>query len=299
MGTWGTGLYSSDFGLDVRSVIKAISRLPFDEQRLTDIAVDAFSESARNQFDEDYTTFWLVLADQFHRRGIPAKQAFDTALDIIKNGKDIQVHQDLGMSDTGIRQRRRILAELQGRLEQPTSSKSRNVLKKPQSLLMSIGDVIVYPIDAKGMCLNPYFTNRILEQNPSLKFIPTGWGAAVIIGCGRVFDFLSYYIPLVITKRIDSDQKPTLEIIENAEGWKLQISGTCTKNQFIRVQLEIIGQVKIDERKFASYYPIIDNGVFGAVNNITISNRLHILNRRILVEETVLAKLSQVTINQS
>lgn len=299
MGTWGTGLYSNDFGLDLRGAVKAISRLPFDEQRLTAIAVNAFGETANNESDEDYTTFWLVLADQFHRHGIPAKQAFDTALDIIKSGKDIQVHQDLGMSDIEIKQRRRILAELQRRLEQPTSSKSRNVLKKPQSLLMSIGDVIIYPIDARGMCVNPYVTSRIIEINPSFKFEPTGWGAAVIIDCGRVFGYFSYYIPLVITKRFDSDQKPTLEMIEHVEGWKLQISGTCSKHQFVRMQLEIIGKVEIDERKLASHLPIIDNGMFGAVNNIAIANRLDIRDQKIFAEYRYLEKLSQITTNPS
>src|ERR1043165_632162 len=98
MGTWGPGLYTNDLGLDLRSTVKVISRLPFEDEQLTEIAIATFKEAAKNPNDEEYTSFWLVLADQFHRRGIPAQAVFNIANDIITSGQDLRVNQQLGMS---------------------------------------------------------------------------------------------------------------------------------------------------------------------------------------------------------
>jgi hypothetical protein len=41
MGAWGTGLYSGDFAMDLRGTIAAISRLPFDGDRLAEILCES------------------------------------------------------------------------------------------------------------------------------------------------------------------------------------------------------------------------------------------------------------------
>jgi hypothetical protein len=292
MGAWGIGLYSDDFGMDVRNAIKVISRLPFDEKKLTEIAVKAFAETAEDQNDEEYPTFWLVLADQFHSHGIPAKQVFDTALNVIESGKDLQVHQELGMSSTDIEKRRQVLAKLQIKLTQPVSSKSRTILKKPQPLIMSTGDVIVFPIDKKGMCINPYFSDKLIERNPGIKFEIAGWGIAVIIACGRVFDFISYYTPLINVEQFDISTKPTLDLAKKTEGWRLDTSGTCPQRHFTRMQLEIIGKIEIDNRKLKNHSQKIDNGIFAAISDISIANSLHFI-----IQKNHIAKLSQITAN--
>ena len=38
MGAWGSGLYSSDFALDVRSAVKAVARLPLPLDKLLEAA---------------------------------------------------------------------------------------------------------------------------------------------------------------------------------------------------------------------------------------------------------------------
>lgn len=40
MGVWGAGLYSGDFAMDLCSTIGAITRLPFDGDRLAVIVVE-------------------------------------------------------------------------------------------------------------------------------------------------------------------------------------------------------------------------------------------------------------------
>ena len=292
MGAWGIGLYSNDFGSDVRNAIKVISRLPFDENQLTEIAISAFAETAKNRDDEEYTIFWLVLADQFYRRGIPAKQVFDTALDIIESGKDLQVHQELGMSSAEIEKRHRVLVELQKKLKQPVPKKSTTFLKEPQPLIMSTGDVIVFPIDKNGMCVNPHISDKLIERNPDIKFEIAGWGIAVIMACGRVFDFISYYTPLIVCNQFTIHAKPTLDLAKKTKGWRFDISGTCSKRHFTRMQLEKIGKVEIDENKLEKYYHRIDNGLFAATNDISIANRLHFSSR-----ERHIVKLSDITKN--
>jgi len=37
MGAWGTSLYSNDFAADLRSLISAVARLPYDGDRLAEI----------------------------------------------------------------------------------------------------------------------------------------------------------------------------------------------------------------------------------------------------------------------
>jgi hypothetical protein len=37
MGSWGSGLYASDIASDLRAMIGAVLRLPFDDERLVDI----------------------------------------------------------------------------------------------------------------------------------------------------------------------------------------------------------------------------------------------------------------------
>ena len=68
MGLWGTGLYSSDFAMDLRSTVGAVARLPFDGDRLVEILSETEPTAAGNPDDEQHTTFWLVVADQFAKR---------------------------------------------------------------------------------------------------------------------------------------------------------------------------------------------------------------------------------------
>src|SRR6476619_5915355 len=132
MGSWGTGLYSCAFALDLRSAIGALTRLPFDSERLVEIVCEFEPGPAQNPSDEDYTTFWLVLADQFARRGIDSARARERALQIIDDGADLATQQKRGQAAADLARRRRILEELRARIVQPPPSKSRKVLRNPE-----------------------------------------------------------------------------------------------------------------------------------------------------------------------
>src|ERR1700746_1685999 len=97
MGAWGIGLYSGDFALDLRAVVAAVSRLPLDGEALVNAVCETEKSVAENPTDEDHAIFWLVLADQFEKRGIFSARARGMALAIIDGGKDAAMMQKLGM----------------------------------------------------------------------------------------------------------------------------------------------------------------------------------------------------------
>ena len=103
MGVWGSGLYSGDFAADLRDAIRAVARLPFEGDKLVDILSGIEPTAANNPDDDDHTTFWLVLADQFAKRGIACETVRDKALKIIDRGTDLAVLTKLGMEPALLR----------------------------------------------------------------------------------------------------------------------------------------------------------------------------------------------------
>src|SRR5579864_3898323 len=123
MGVWGVGLYSGDFAQDLRSTIRAVARLPFDNDKLADILCETEPTAADNPADEDHTTFWLVVADQFSKRGIACDRVREKALAIIDSGSDLVILEKLGMDSSGLKKRQKMLEELRPRLAVPVVSR--------------------------------------------------------------------------------------------------------------------------------------------------------------------------------
>ena len=146
MGTWGPGLYSNDIAKDLKSTITAVARLPFNTDELVDIIASSFPEAANDSDDDDYTTFWLVLADQFHRKGISHPDLFHRAMDIVDSGKDLNAPSITEMGAADQRKREKALNKLRNQLTQPAPPKTRKTLSKPQPLILKIGDVVTFPI---------------------------------------------------------------------------------------------------------------------------------------------------------
>ncbi len=272
MGVWAAGLYSGDFAMDLRGTIRAVARLPFDSDRLVDILCETEPAVAQNPDDEDHTTFWLVVADQFAKRAIVCDHARDKALALIETGADIAMQEKLGMNASGLTKRRKMLEELRARITAPsTSNRPRPVLKKPQALLMDTGDVLVYPTFG-GRCINPYFASRELDRlgtsQPSWK--QDSWAAMVIVDCGRAFDFLSWYRPLTIT--MATLRKPTFEELRGEVLWNLARAGTCSPLHFKRMEFEKIGVSPIDNDKLRRAFRDMRPGTRQAVEDISIAN---------------------------
>jgi hypothetical protein len=151
MGAWGTGLYSGDLAMDLRSTIGAVARLPFDGDRLVEILCAAQPGAANNPDNEERTIFWLVVADQFARRAIACARVREKALTIIDDGSHLAMHAKLGMSPADLKKRQKMLAEVRERLSvaRADSVKPRTTLKRPQPFLMEVGDCLVYQLPEK------------------------------------------------------------------------------------------------------------------------------------------------------
>src|SRR6478736_9042697 len=112
MGTWGAGLYSADVALDLRATIAALLRLPFEQERIVEVLCESEQKAADDPRDEDHTTFWLVLADQFARRGLVSARVREKALDIIDNDRDLAMLAARGMKEPALRKRAATLQKL-------------------------------------------------------------------------------------------------------------------------------------------------------------------------------------------
>jgi hypothetical protein len=277
VGTWGTGLYATDFAADLRGTIRAVARLPFDADRLAAIVTDTERQAASNPDDEDHTNFWLVLADQFLRRGLVSADARDRALRIIDTGADLEMQRKLGQDEPGLRKRRRMLEELRTRLASPAPPVARKpVLRKPESFLMDVGDVLIYPT-CGGRPTNPYSASpdrlKIYGLKGGQVWTQDGWGAIAIIDRGRAFDYFAWYTPLVVHTRFDA--RPDFDTLAGSS-WSVELAGTCSPTHFRRMALEQVGQVPVSAARIADLLPGLRRGDSQAIGDVSIANRMTI-----------------------
>src|SRR3954468_22169895 len=177
MGAWGTGLYSSDLAADMRATITSVLRLPLDEDRIVPIPREGEGRPANDPNDEDHTAFWLVLADQFEKRGVAHAPTRDKAIAIIDGGDDLAMMEKRGMKAADLRKRGAKLAELRARLAAaPRVSKPRATIKAPEPYVLETGVLYACPVQGSS-CINPYFGNKQLARWP---FVPDGWRQFVI-----------------------------------------------------------------------------------------------------------------------
>lgn len=276
MGVFGAGLYSGDFAMDLRSTISAVAHLPYDGDRLIQILCETEPTAADDPDDEDHNTFWLVTADQFAKRAIICERVRDKALAIIDSGADIEMLGKLGMKPSDLKKRQKMLLELRRRITTPAApQKPRRVLKRPQALLMDVGDVFVYPTFG-GRCRNPYFASREMDRMGTMAraWTQDGWSAMVIVDCGRAFDFLSWYRPLTVSKA--TVHKRTLDELQGEVLWKLAHAGTCSPLHFKRMEFEKIGVLPVDGDKLRRSFPGMRPGTRAAVSDISIANRVSV-----------------------
>lgn len=270
MGVWGSGLYSGDFAADLRAAVAAVSRLPFEGDKLAEILSGIEAGAANNPNDEDHTTFWLILADQFAKRGIPSKVIRDKALEIIDTSADLAMLEKLGMKPADLKKRQAVLTALRSRIAAPFAEKRRPVLRKPQAFVMEAGDVLVYPT-SKGHCINSYFPSK---ERMIPKWAQDGWSATVIVETERAFDFLAWYRPATVENALPS--KPELKDIHSASPWFLRRPGTCSPTHFKRMELEKIGSLKVDASRLKALFPNLRPGTSKAINDVSIANELSV-----------------------
>lgn len=268
MGAWGTGLYSGDFALDLRGTIAAVARLPLAEEQLVDAICGSQREAATNVADEDHTSFWLVLADQFEKRGIFSRRARETALGIIDNGKDAAMMQALGMKPADLRKRAGNLAELRARLiAQPEVSGPRKTLREPQPYVLQLYGVYAYPTSG-GKPINPYMTPKYFNR---AQWRADGFGMMLVVGRGRAFDYLAWYHAIKAGAVVPAI--PDRESLVATVRWTAPPAyGTCSKLHFRKMELAELGVFPVDRAKADHFFPHLVPATWHATADVSIAN---------------------------
>ena len=143
MGAWGTGLYSDDFALDVKSeFLDAINsgkpyREAFEELKKT------YVDNTYND-DPDIPVFWFVCADILWKKGRLDEDIKQTALEYLESETDIarwaEESPSLG------RKRKVVLEKLKLKLLSPQPEAKPIRVKKLYECPWNIGDVYAFQI---------------------------------------------------------------------------------------------------------------------------------------------------------
>ena len=271
MGVWGAGIYSSDYAADLRSMIRAITRLPFDGNRLLEILAETESDVSQNPNDEDFTSFWLVAADQFHKRGIETDHLFERAKKIIDSNQDLNMAAELGMTSADLKKRSKILQDLRNKIESPLPVKSRKTFSKPQPFLLEIGSLFIFPTSGNGEPINPYMT---AEENECCGWKHEKWGAGLVVSRGRAFGYLAWYQAIKLSQTFPKSKKPTIEKLIKAR-WQLSSPGTLSRSHLKKMKFEILSSLELSVGSVENLLETTD-GLYQAVEDISICNSLTI-----------------------
>lgn len=275
MGAWGTGLYAGDFAVDLRTMVGAAARLPLDEDTLVQAICETEKAAAENPSDEDHTAFWLVLADQFEKRGIFSMRVRDMALTIIDGGQDAAMMQKLGMKPADVRKRAAKLGELRARVAaQPAESKPRKTLRAPEPYVFEVGGVYAYPT-LGGDTINPYLSPKRFDRS---QWRPDGFGLMLVIGHGRALDYLPWYhaaTALAVEPSIPERARLVGEI-----RWGLPIYGTASPAPLRKkMEIEELGVFPLDPERIDHFFPHLAPGTVYAVQDISLCGDMEITGR--------------------
>jgi hypothetical protein len=248
MGVWGTGLYDNDTASDLRDMVRALARLPFTPEEIVEKLRAEFAPADSNPGHFDHATFWIALADQLAKCGIEYEPARAKALRLIDEESHLRAFRAGGASEADLRAHARALAKVRERLVTGQSGqKQRRILKKPQTYVFELGDVVAYPT-SRGRAINPYVGPKEWATFAALeKWEPDGWQAIVVVERGREFGIIAWYRCLRAVRSFQ--HKPTLASLWNESGWVLENPGTFSRTHFKRMQMERVGTLKLDPEK--------------------------------------------------
>jgi hypothetical protein len=265
MGAWGVGLYANDVAADLKTTIASVLRLPLSPEDALKVLVEA-EPSLADPADESYTDAWFVVADRFHRYGIEHEPTHELVRQLIADGTDLRRKAELGLGESDLRARARVIAQLQQRLVTPHPKPFKTGrLKRPQEFVVDVGDVVTYPT-MDGVSANPYF-----KDWASARFSPDGYGVALVAERGRTFGYLAWYTMAVVAATWPA--APSLDVCLGERVSELH-AGTLSRSHFTRMALDRVGRVEIvalPKRTWSAGHP--DSA---AIHDISIANHLRV-----------------------
>ena len=251
MGAWGGKLYQDDYALDLKETLGVLSKLPVGGDEILDRLTNHSGEFPDIN-EEDGSTFWLVVADQFEKKGIRGSSVFEKAIDIIEGGIDIQIQADRDMDARDIKLRKTELAKLCDRLKAPKPQRSRTNKRLPP-LIAEPGEIYSFPT------MNTESANPYMKSWDEEGFEPTGWGALIVFRIGRLYEYFPWicYSPLYV----DQDTEPTFEsaVASRLIGKDFGFGGNYTffhigvpnSRHFKKLPLQLLGKIELDESRCA------------------------------------------------
>jgi hypothetical protein len=200
------------------------------------------SEFQRNEdLKEDGSpTFWIVVADQFEKKGISCPTAFEQAIKAIETGADIEDLRSRGMDAKGLESRLRLTNKLLPRFQTPRQKNQLSKARKPIQNCVTAGQIYTFPT-MHGHGFNAWFSNWA-----EAKFEPDGWGALIIIEVGQVFDWFPYcaYTPLVV----GADRKTSFDEALNSKTLFNGVAHCLPQSSHLKkMRMELLGCIEIDE----------------------------------------------------
>ena len=245
MGAWGPGLYEDDVAMDLKDSIALLARMPVSGDRILEILLETHTEGVKLT-DDGGPTFWLVVADQFERRGIVSRVAFKKALTAITSGADLRDQKEHDMDPTDLRKRSKILTELAARLRSPRPPRPRPTTKTPPPFVVEVGEVYAFPT-MQRKSFDP--TSSSWEK---AGFVPDGWGAMIVVARGRVFDWLPWCAIASVT--VDPTRVATVEDVAGARLLNKEGASLCVprKPHLKKMGVQLIGHLPIDPKQAAA-----------------------------------------------
>jgi hypothetical protein len=245
MGTWGGGLYDDDSAADLKAAVSVLSKLPgADGGRLLELLLEDRSPGP----DEEGGLFWLVVADQFEKKGIAEPESRRKALAVIDDGSHLADAQGRGADAGFLKERRKALDELAVRLKSPRPERAPIKPGKPPVQPFAVGEVYTFPTMKR--CANR--PNRIERFDG--PWAADGFGALVVLAAGRAWEWFPWVALASLTG--PADRPMTLE--EALAGRLLhqdQPAGAnlyCPKPAHTKLMgLARLGKVELDPSKVA------------------------------------------------
>ena len=245
MGTFGVGLYDDDTAADLKSSLSILCTIPVTGDRLLDILLRQYDGDVALS-DEAGPTFWLVVADQFERRGIHCQTAFERALAAITSGVDLDNLRARGMGARELAKRATLLQEIAIRLQSPRAERKLPKTPKPPECVVQAGEVYAFPTWS-GRAVNAWVLDK-----PSVDIPPDGWGALLILECGRVFDWLPWCAVASLT--VDPARPVDMNaVLQSKLLLHLQTKGAALcvpkKSHVQRMQMLRMGELRLDSQR--------------------------------------------------
>ena len=257
MGSWGVGLYQDDDALDLKGMIAFLAKLPASGDRLLEIILENRKDGVRLR-DDGGPTFWLVVADQFERRGIACMRAFEQALKAIDTGADLRDLKDRDSTPRDIEKRAAILRDLRPRLRSPRPVRPRPKGTRPPPFCVEVGEVYRFPTMQILVNDLPAYEafNVWFPTWERAGFKPEAWGAMLIYAKQRVFDWFPLCAASSLT--VNPRRAPTLDDARNARFISAIQAGSYIvprPTHLKKMRAELLGRLLLDPAKTRKLTP--------------------------------------------